>query len=213
MINVRIKSGNGNGKELAIDEDGIMPVVIHGHPPTGKESFISVPFSQFFLNGTSNDMRVNGATNNVEFKIITNAIYDIYITSITIQISDAGARLDRFGAITALTNGLQFIYKNNELGEFVLQNNIQTNLDFFREATAGKGFGAGTDSWRADIAGGGGVDSYFPELDLKSRYGLPYGLRLVKGSTAELKYKVRDNITALDVFNIKAHGFILETID
>jgi hypothetical protein len=212
MISTAIKDKR-TGKTLSLGVDGEANVVIHGHPPLDSESVLQIPFSQFFTtDGTatgSRAMNVNGATTNQSFFVGSDSNNDLYITSLTVQISDSGSTLEKFGGITALTNGVQFIYRSSNLGEFILADDIKSNLDFFRDATEGKGFGGKTDAWLADIKGGGGEDTYFPEFDLRKRYGLHYGLKISRGTRAELIYKVRDNLIGLNIFNIKAHGFRL----
>jgi hypothetical protein len=209
MINTTIKDSS-TGNAVKIGEEGELEVVVHPHPPMG-ESIFPLPFSQFFTdNGLvtgSSDMRVDGSTNFVDFYITAHSDFDLFINSITVQISDPGARLDRFGALTALTNGVKFFYFEQKIGELVISESIKTNLDFFRDATGGKGFGDGTGAWKADIAGGGGEDTYFPEIDLEERFGLQWGLRLVKGTTDSIVFRVQDNLsTGLSTFNIKAYG-------
>lgn len=212
-VEVKEVDGYGSGVRGRISGEGARHVVVHPHPPH-MEEVAPLPFSQFFTdNGRSTgskDMRVDGSTTNVPFYISAQGDNDIHIKSITIQISDPGARLDRFGALAALTNGIQFYYENISTGQLVISEAIQTNLDFFRDATGGKDFGDGTTSWKADIAGGTGEDTYFPEIDLSLRFGLVWGLRLVAGSTDRLVFKVRDNLSSgISVFNIKGYGIII----
>jgi hypothetical protein len=210
MIEVIQKDGYGGGKRQRISGEGASHVVVHPHPPI-REDIAPLPYSQYFTdNGTStgsNDMRVDGSGDFVEFYISALEEMDIYIKSITIQISDPGARLDRFGALTALTNGIEFFYHEKAIGDLVINDSIKTNLDFFRDATGGKDFGDGTGAWKADIAGGGGEDTYFPSLDLGIRFGLVWGLRLVAGTDDRLSFRIKDDLsTGISTFNIKGYG-------
>ena len=211
MINTKLVDGHGGKNKAKIGAEGELNVVVHPHPPK-NESIEPLPYSQFFTdNGESNgsnDMIVNGSGTPIDFYISAKSDFDIYIKSITVQISDPGARLDRFGALTELTNGLSFFYEEIDLGELVITEAIKTNLDFFRDSTGGKNFGDGTGAWKADIAGGGGEDTYFPSIDFTALFGLQWGLRLVKGKTDRLVFRVRDNLAGLSVFNIKAYGTI-----
>jgi hypothetical protein len=208
MLDVKIHDGTGTGRYAKISEEGTLNVVVHPHPPIG-EPIAPLPFSQYFENNGSNNMVVNGSVTPVEFSINAIQQRDIYIKSLTVQISDPGARLDRFGAITALTNGIKFFYKSNETGDIVISEAIQTNLDFFRDATGGKGFGSGASSWLADIQGGAGEDTYFPEIDFTIRFGLQWGLRLRKQTEDKLVFMVQDNLAGVSVFNIKAYGITI----
>lgn len=209
MIKSKIVDGRGSGSALKVDSEGAIEVVVHPHPPL-NEVITALPFAQFFTtDGTStgsSNMIVNGSTTAVPFYIKANDDFDIYINSITVQISDPGARLDRFGALPALANGISFYYQNPKIGELVISDAIKTNLDFFRDATAGKGFGSGTSSWLADIAGGAGEDTYFPEIDFQKRFGLMWGLHIPRGSDSIIVFEVRDNLAGLSTFNIKGYG-------
>ena len=75
-----------------------------------------------------------------------------------------------------------------------------------RDATGGKDFGNTTNAFRADISGGGGIDTYFPEIDLSERFGLIWGLRLEKATTDKIVFEVRDDLSGLSVFDIKGYG-------
>ena len=208
MINSRLfDSEGGNGAKIG--DEGELNVVVHPHPPI-SEVISPLPFVQFFTDDGSatgsNDMIVNGSTANVDFYVSASQDFDIYIKSLTVQISDPGASLEKFGALPALTNGVRFFYEQISIGELVIDEAITTNLNFFRSATGGKEFGDGTGAYKADIAGGSGQDTYSPELDFYARFGLQWGLRLVKGSTDRIVFRVRDNLAGLSVFNIKAYG-------
>jgi len=208
MIYTNIK--DARGRKLQLDADNTVPIVIHGHPPLENERVLELPFSQFFTtNGSatgSNNMVVAGTlASPIDFYVKANEEYDIYIDTVSIQISDNGSALDKFGALTALTNGVQFIYSSIRTGEYIIADAIKTNLDFFREATGGKGFGSGTDAFKADISGGG-QDTYFPEIDLTERYNLYHGLRIERGTTGRLIMRVRDNLAGISVFNVKCFG-------
>lgn len=209
MISARIKSGNGNGQDLAIDSEGSASVVVHGHPPL-DEKITLLPFVSFFTDdGTEtgdNDMIVNGSATNVPFYVSASNEFDIFISSITVQISDPGAQLDEFGALNALPNGLEFFYENLAIGKIYISREIKTNLDFFRDSTGGKNFGDRQNAYKADIGGGNGEDTYFPSISIVERFNIQYGLWLRKGTKDRLVFNVRDNLAGLSIFNIKAYG-------
>ena len=66
--------------------------------------------------------------------------------------------------------------------------------------------GTGTDAFKADIAGGGGEDTYLPVIDLADTFGFPYGVRLVANSNDKITFTVSDNLAGLSTFNIKGFG-------
>lgn len=208
-VNAKIFDATGGRNGLRIDSDGTANVVVHPHPPK-MEELRTLPFAQFFTSdGTStgsNDMIVNATlANTSDFYIKSDPVYDLYINRVTIQISDPGASLTKFGALTALTNGVQWFFKNSEVGTLTLSTAWKTNLDIFRDATHGKEFGD-TSPWLVDIAGGAGEDTYFPVIDIEEAFGVQWGLLLKKNSDDRLGFSVRDNLTGLTVFNIKGYG-------
>lgn len=213
MIDVNIQDGKGNGYKAKVSEEGALNVIIHPHPPK-DEAIEALPFRQYFtdngLSTGSNDMAVNGATTNVDFYIEARKDFDIYIGYVSAEIGDGGSpALNKFGALTALTNGIEWIWFNQD-GEYELHEGIKTNKEFIRIGTDTGAIGTGVEAYLADVSGGGTVKSYLPNIDIKESYGLPWGLRLRKGSTDKLIFRVRDNLTGLTTFNIVAFGIRLE---
>lgn len=198
-----------NGNRAAVSSEGNLQVTIHPHPPVSDNTHV-VPFRQYFTTtgvaSGSNDMRVNGATTNVNFSINANGDEDIFIKTVSILITDAGARLNLFGALAALTNGLSFEYVSNDTGRLIIQDGIKTNLDLVRTGLGNPSIGDGTTAFRADVSGGG-ADAYLPVIDLQATFGLPWGLHLRKGTKDQLRFVVKDNLSAgLDQFDILGFG-------
>lgn len=205
----QIINGFGEKKTGArVSLDGAVHVISSPHPPTEPDILHPLPYAQFFTNNGSNDMKVAGTLQDpIAFRLTALEDYDIFINTITIQISDANLSLNGFGGLPALTNGINFTYLSGGFGEIGLLEPIKTNLQFFREATGGKGFGQTTKAWVADVSGVG-AETYFPEINLFQRYGAQYGVKLRKGSSDQLIFSVRDDLTGVDTFNIKGHGII-----
>lgn len=194
------------GRRLHLTKEGALPVILHNHPLTDEfvESYV---FSEYFTNSNSNDMRVDGSATPVEFHIPAVADRDIFVSSISVLITDPGANLNEFGNLTALTNGLEFIYRSSSIGEIAIFSGIKTNLDFIRFCGETGAVGTGTDAWKSDIAGGGGEDSYMPRLNIQNTFGYQNGLHLRKGKNDELLFRVNDNLSVgMTTFNIIAFG-------
>lgn len=205
MIRVEIKDGTGSERSLKINPEGAAHTVKHTHPPL-EEKINPFPFRQYFLNSSgSNDMRVNGSSTIQEFTIDARQDRDIWIKTISVRISDTGAKLDKFGALNALTNGVTFDYSTISLGDLVIHEGLKTNLSFLRLGVNSPAIG-GVDAFKADLSGGG-ADTYLPVLDISAIFGMEFGLRLVKGTKDKLKFTVRDNLsTGLDTFDIIGYG-------
>ena len=206
----RIKDGWGSSVPLRINTEGAVHVIAHPHPPEQLDVRYPSPQTTFFTdNSGSNDMIVAGSLSDpIDFCVSAIPEADVYIKSITIRIADNNMNLDDFGGLAELTNGIDLIYQDRTLGSRDIITNMTTNLDLFRAATGGKGFGSGSNSWKADVSGAG-AETYFPDINIKERFGLEYGFRLQKGTNDFLCFRVKDPLAGLSVFNIQAHGFIM----
>jgi len=209
MIKTQIVSSQNPQNGLKINGEGEIAVTIHRHPPVA-ETVEAYPFAQWFTdNGLatgSNDLRVDGSTAPQQFYIAARQDFDIFIKTISVRISDAGANLDEFGALAALTNGVSFEYVSGEIGELVIQDQIQTNLDFIRLGISTPALGGGTDAFKADLSGGG-ADTYLPIIDLSATFGFEWGLHLRKGRLDRIQFTVNDDLSAgIDALNIRGFG-------
>jgi len=199
-----------SGKSVEVYGEGYTTVAVHQHPPE-NEGKIALPFRQYFTdNGAkqgSNSMAVNGSANSVDFYITADKTYDIYIKYISVEIGDGGApSLNKFGSLSALTNGVSFIWDTLKEPEYELHEGIETNKEFVRIGSDTSAIGSGTEAFLADVSGGGTEKSYLPSIDFKEIYGLTWGIRLRKGTLDNLKFTIRDNLTGLSTFNAIATG-------
>jgi hypothetical protein len=209
-IRVTLEDGFGSGGKVKINGEGELGVVVHPHPP--KDEVVTVtPFRQYFTNdGTidgSNDMIVNGSTTPQDFYIKAVPDFDTYINSISLEIGDSGSpSLNGFGALSALTNGVEWIFFNQESAEYTIHEGIKTNKEYIRLSNGRGAFGDGVNSFLADVSGGASTKSYLPSIDISENFGMPWGLRLRKGTNDKLIWRINDNLTGLDVFNAIAYG-------
>ena len=195
-----------DGNKLSVNNKGSLNVVVNPHPPIGGAEN-PLPYRSYFLNNGSNLMNVNGAVTNQDFTLTSSQDYDIYIKYISAEIGDAGTpTLNKFGALTALTNGVSWIWFTQQEGEYELHEGIKTNKEFVRVGTDTAGIGTGVDAFLADVSGGATEKSYLPCIDISESYGLPWGLRLKKGTTDKVIFRVADDLSALTTFNIVAYG-------
>jgi len=198
-----------NGQSLLVTDEGAIQAVVHPHPPLYETAYPNL-WSQFATTSGSpggvRDMIVDGSTTPIDFYIAAREDITIWVNRFNVRISDPGARLDRFGALAALTNGLDFFYETGDLGRVVIGERITTNLEFVRLSGGKPSFGTGADAFLADIAGGTGEDTYLPTIDINEIFGAQWGLRLRVGSNDRAGFTVRDNLAGLSVFNIFGTG-------
>lgn len=201
-----LKDGHGSGNVAKVNGEGELGVVVHPHPPRDEE-IVALPFRSYFTlngDGTTIDMRVNGATTNQQFTIEASDKYDRYIKSISVVIADVNSTLNNFGNIAALANGVEFKWSSLSLGDYILQESIKSNFDFIRLA-GHTYFGDGTNAGKYSNLSGNS-DGYAPFIDFKLIYGLQYGIRIRKGTTEKLVFTIKDDITTIDAFNVIAYG-------
>lgn len=189
---------------LRVFSEGEIGIVQHTHPPE-KESRVGIPYRDYFtLNGLpsgSTDMRVDGSSLPVDFYISGSPDYDRYIKFISIKLADPGARLQNFGALAALTNGVEFSWNSQILGTSVIHDGIKDNLEFFRLSEM--------EPVITDLSGAG-ADSVIVQWDLAKIFGSPWGVKLGKATTDRLTFCVKDDLsTGLAEFNIIGHGTII----
>jgi len=206
MISVRVKDGEGQTAKVL--ESGALLVQQDELVQAGNERLLI--FNGFLTDdGTqtgSNDMRVNGSVNPVEFSITPPSVErDLYISTLFFTIADAGASLNQFGSITALTNGCTLRYNNKE-GERIIRSGLTSNFEFGRMAGFQPAFGDGNTAFRANNVVGAS-EAFLFQYDFKRINGFDYGLRLEGGTTQSLSIVINDNITGVDLFDCYVSGF------
>jgi hypothetical protein len=165
-------------------------------------------FRQYFTDdgtadGTSS-MLVDGSATNVDYYIPAHTENDRYITAVSFLISDAGAELDEFGGITALTNGCVFEYSRT--GEIVtIHGTLKSNFDFIRLCMGFPSFGDDTSAFLGKNVVGAS-EAYIPVFNFLTIMP-PYGLKLDAGTSQRLTLRVRDNCSTIDGFDAIAYGF------
>ena len=195
------------GSNLKVNEDGSIDAFVIPSPPKNI-SQVTLPFAQYMSNNGdstgSSVMNINGSTTNVDFYVSAKQ-YDVYINTIVFTIADAGATLDKFGNITALTNGLEFFYFNQDIGRYVIESGLKSNFDFIRLANFEPSFGTGADAFKATNVIGTS-EAYVGVIDLEDIFGVQWGLKLTANSTDRIGFAVKDDISAIDLMTAKCYG-------
>ena len=207
-IDVRVKCGKSNSTILQVERNRAARVTVTGVPPADDSVFLR-PFAEFLTNSAgSEDMRVVGSSAApLEFFIQAGSQGDRYVNTLAFTIADASASLNEFGNLnTALANGCQLVYEDPEFGDVVIADALQTNFDFVQLCNFEPMFGTGSDAFKAANVQGAS-EAYIPILDMEDVFGLQYGLKLEKNSVKKLKIVIRDDVTGIDRFDVKAFGF------
>ena len=208
-LGVELISGRGAKNSARINGEGELSVVVHPHPPKDEQE-TALPFRQYFTAtgqaGGSFDMRVNAsAASPQDFYIQAVGDYDIYLKTLSIIISDAGATLSEFGNLASLTNGIEFGWDSQDVGEIIIADSIKTNFEFMRLAIGNPPLGGGTDAFQAANVVSTS-EAYIPTINFAEIFGLQYGIRLRKGTKDRLYFKIKDNVSGVDQFDAIAYG-------
>ena len=204
MLNTQIVDGHGTGNRLKVDEEGTANVVVHQHPPI-EETIMAIPSVLDFTNAAgSTDMQVVASLAAPQtFCIQARDDYDVYVKTVMITIADQSAALNKFGNITALTNGVNFCWESQSLGSFVIKADMKSNWDFVKLSRANPAFGSTTNAFRASNVSGNS-EGYVPVIDFFTLFGMQYGIRLRKGTLDKLVFEIRDDTTGVDEFTAEA---------
>lgn len=205
-VKANIEDGSGNGNLAKVSNEGFLFTQEAPFPPSGEETKITVYREFLTLNndGTTNDMRVNGSTTSQYFWVNAEPNFDIYITTLSFLISDAGAELDEFGNLPSLTNGCRLFYEDNN-GEINIGTDLVSNFEFIRLCQGNPSFGNAADAFRArNIVGAS--EGYIPVFDFRN-FGFRWGLKLKAGTNNRLVMEINDNVSSIDGFNATAYGF------
>lgn len=205
-IRTNIEDGSGNGYLAKVSPEGFLFTQEAPYPPASEETKITVYREFLTLNndGTTTDMRVDGSTTPQQFFISAEPDFDIYITTVSFLIADAGASLNEFGGISALANGCRFFYEDNN-GEINVGTSLVSNFEFVRLCQGNPSFGGGASAFLANNVVGPS-EAFIPVFDFRN-FGFKWGLKLAAGSQNRLVLEVNDNVTAIDAFNAVSYGF------
>jgi len=203
-----LQDGKGTGNLLKVDEEGGL-VVSQTGVPAGETSVFSLkPFSLFMVDDLDDeDMRVNASLSEPEDFIISSSPEgDRFIHTLAITLADAGASLNEFGNLSARTNGCQLILEDEALGDVILVDSVKTNFEIIQMCNFKPAFGNSNNVFRAPNVSGAS-EAFVGVLDLDEVFGLPHGVRIPQDSTKRLIFRIRDNVSGVDRFDIKCFGY------
>jgi hypothetical protein len=205
-IKTNIEDGDGSGRLARVSPEGFLYTQEAPYPPADEDTKLTV-YREFLTqngDGTTTDMRVNGATTSEIFYINAEPNVDIYITTVSFLIADAGASLSEFGGISARTNGCRFYYEDQN-GEINIGTSLVSNFEFVRLCQGNPAFGGGSSAFLANNVVGSS-EAFIPVFDFRT-FGFKWGLKLAAGTNNRLVLEINDNVSGIDAFNAIAYGF------
>lgn len=196
--------GDGQGNERArVNSDKALYVTTMPFPPLVVQK--TNPFRQFFTSdgdpSGSSDMGVDGSVTNVDFFIAADPLKDRYLTNLSFLVAyGASGKPFQWADSTALTNGSRIFYES-ERGEQDIHSGIKTNQDLFRLS-----FQLIPTGWEVRHTNANNDFGYFISMDMRS-LGLPFGVKLDRGTNQRITIRIKDDATNADTFDCIAYGF------
>lgn len=139
------------------------------------------------------NLAVDGSSNSQVFEVPLHASRVFLVTRLIYSIRDAGMALNKFGGITALTNGVIVKVENSDepLHEWFT---FKTNSELLARARDG---------------GQMVVDAYTDDDLIHADFSLEPGIPLRPGSVDKIQFSVRDDLSSLTNFDILVEGYLL----
>jgi len=195
--------GNGNKKPAGVTDDHELSVISAPYPPLDIQKVR--PFRQALSSdGTtsgSTSMSVDGSLTNVDFWVHADPYDDRYITTLNFLVGyGTSGQGNEWADGSGLGNGSRLWY-SSQRGEVDIHDRIRYNQDMFRLQ-----FDAFTDAWEIRHINATNDYGYFITLDL-TKMGLPFGIKLDRGSNQKLVMTIRDDARNADAFNCICYGF------
>ena len=152
-IDARIVDGTNTKQAAEVDDNNCLKEVGWPEPPLEYTQKLRV-FRQHLTDdglptdGSNQDMTVDGSSNNVDFYIGSSDTSDRFITMISFLIADAGATLNEFGNISALSNGCRLFYTDSA-GEVDIADSLTTQFEVIRLCVGDPPFGDAAAAFRS----------------------------------------------------------------
>jgi len=208
-LKVQIVDGQrGSGAGLDIGTRGFAQVSIReGDPPPQGDVNRFRFFSQLASSagdGTGTiEMNVDGSATPQMFTIDSVADYDIRIMKILIYIEDTTVAHATFGAIAALTNGIDISVFESGAETFLVQG-AKKFADLIQQTVCERPWGDGVLTFElASVTGND--DAQVLPMDIGAL--VPNGLRIGRGTQDRMQVEVNDDLTGLTHFTVRALGY------
>ncbi len=146
----------------------------------------------FAVDGSNEDLSVDGSVTPVEFDIVANTGKIFFISKLTITLQDSSINFSKFGGIAALANGVQIVVKEGGLAERPLGNPLQTNADFNHE-----GFEVNVQSSNEDLL----------TARIFVKNGFQSSVALADADGDYMRITVNDDLTSITKIKILAQGY------
>lgn len=206
-INITVEDGE-TGQTAAVNDNRAVrtSTVFPELAPFGTQNRLR--FLSQLLDATgdgtgSTDQAVDGSSTNSSFFLRSSETYDIFVTNLIILLSDSSVTMEKFGDITALTNGWDLC--SSEAGENnFFFSSVKTCGDIYANSGIFHNF---IDSSKAQVLAKRTATTGALIVNLPLAQIIPFGVRIGRGSTDLIEATVKDDLTGLTEFTVRAIGF------
>lgn len=201
-----------NNEKAQVIEGGL--VVSQVPAPAPSADVLTLPYVNFLTvngDGVTESLLVDGSAIPVEAFVSAEANADVYISTISIVITDSaggsGIYLNDFGALPRLTNGIVPFFQDKGDKLAFAERPLYTNFDFVRIGTLTPALGQDQIAFRIQADKKSDEYAYVATWDMTklSPYGL--GLRMAAGTKQKVGLEIRDNITSLSGMEVLCTGY------
>ena len=204
MFKINLFGGNGSKKAVAVTDAQELVVIGAPHPPLVPQKVR--PFRQYLtadgLADGNHDMGVDGSVTAVDYHIPAIVDDDRYITTLSFVVGyDVTGSPYNWADGAPLPNGCRLFYSSLQ-GEVDIHDAIKSNEDMFRLS-----FNQVDANWQVRHVLANNDYGYFITMDL-TKLGLPFGIKLDRGTSQRLVMRIRDNVGVdANKFDCIAYGF------
>lgn len=173
--------------------------------PTGQKRFQylnGLLGTSGFASGTTNG-NVNGSITPVELYAGAATEYDIIIHQCVIVIADSTVAMNKFGALTALTNGIDIQLRESGITTSIIQK-AKSGGQVLIQSGMLMAFGSGGDV-NEITAYEGNSDALV--IGIPFHTIIPGGIRIAKGGTDKLSLIINDDLSGLDIMRVRILGY------
>ena len=192
-----------NAQQITITDAGDSAHGILGvYQIVSVNSSSSVELDRDPTDGT-NDVGINFTIGPAYFTINSHKDYDIRIMKILIYIEDTTVSHVTFGALTALTNGIDISVIENGTETYLVQAGKKF-ADLIQQTVCERPFGDAAAAFEL-ISVTGTADAQILPMDIGAL--VPGGIRLGRGTLDKFQVEVNDELQALDHFTVRVIGY------
>lgn len=150
----------------------------------------------------SSDMIVDGSSTPVEFDIRSDDMFDTRITNIVILLADGTIANNKFGALTALTNGVDLEVEEEGLTSSIISGATTGGEIIVQTGLPIPFFSSGVNVIKSFLLNNDAL-----LINIPISQNVPNGIRLGRGSKNRIIFRVNDALAGLTQFNVRAIGY------